>query len=89
MRKSEDTKGAIIWCNLKKDRQYNHQMKGTELREEFEDIKGVIRIPIAKKNIQWRQEHEQTGTACLARRKQNEPHILNILFPIKTFPRKL
>ena len=34
-------------------------------------------------------QFEREYTACLERRKQNEPHILNILFPIKTDNRYL
>jgi len=34
-------------------------------------------------------QFEREYTACLERRKQNEPHILNILFPIKTGNRYL
>ena len=34
-------------------------------------------------------QFEREYKACLERRKQNEPHILNILFPIKTDNRYL
>jgi len=34
-------------------------------------------------------QFEREFKACLERRKQNEPHILNILFPIKTDNRYL